>query len=307
MASRPALESGNAPGLMGEMSQPIRMMRRSLSYDDSLNTPMASPPSDPSFNVLWKRPVAPTKKSRHLSEEDEFGGPLTFKVLPANPAVPVVKAKASSSMLNSIMNRQSQDSIQRFEQQAGLRDNRYSPHKGLTAEETRYHCVTEALDKLKMPSGDFGEEKQRTSAQSTPSVTPSVTPSATPQASPKINRRSWFGQGSVAFIPIAEFDSGDAISLMGGTEGGGGDNWSLFGMRSAVSKSSTDPESLALQSCPGSQKANPLDLLKTKVPPDPVLLKTPKIEITGLEVKKQMPRPHRLKPRDMNVLTPSGF
>ena len=32
---------------------------------------------------------------------------------------------------------QSQDSLQRFEHQAGLTDDVYSPHKGLSAEETR--------------------------------------------------------------------------------------------------------------------------------------------------------------------------
>lgn len=40
---------------------------------------------------------------------------------------------------------QTQESIQRFEQQAGLRDAGYTPHKGLTAEETKYHRVAEAV------------------------------------------------------------------------------------------------------------------------------------------------------------------
>lgn len=40
---------------------------------------------------------------------------------------------------------QTQESIQRFEQQAGLRDAGYTPHKGLTTEETKYHRVAEAV------------------------------------------------------------------------------------------------------------------------------------------------------------------
>lgn len=40
---------------------------------------------------------------------------------------------------------QTQESIQRFEQQAGLREAGYTPHKGLTTEETKYHRVAEAL------------------------------------------------------------------------------------------------------------------------------------------------------------------
>lgn len=40
---------------------------------------------------------------------------------------------------------QTQESIQRFEQQAGLRDAGYTPHKGLTTEETKYLRVAEAL------------------------------------------------------------------------------------------------------------------------------------------------------------------
>lgn len=40
---------------------------------------------------------------------------------------------------------QTQESIHRFEQQAGLSDAGYTPHKGLTTEETKYLRVAEAL------------------------------------------------------------------------------------------------------------------------------------------------------------------
>lgn len=40
---------------------------------------------------------------------------------------------------------------------------------------------------------------------------------------------------------------------------------------------------------------------------DPAHFMPPKIDISGIEAKPAPPRPHKLKPRDMNVLTPSGF
>lgn len=48
-------------------------------------------------------------------------------------------------MTCSLFSEQTQESIQRFEQQAGLRDAGYTPHKGLTTEETKYLRVAEAL------------------------------------------------------------------------------------------------------------------------------------------------------------------
>ncbi|MEE6520552.1 hypothetical protein FKM82_018457 [Ascaphus truei] len=125
--------------------------------------------------------------------------------------------------MNSLMTKQTQESIQRFEQQAGLRDAGYTPHKGLTAEETKYHRVAEALHKLKMQTGESSDEKQSSSAQSTPGSTPS--------SSPKQTRRSWFGQGSTTSLPAGDFNSMDT---------GGADKWSAFGPR-AVQKSTTDP------------------------------------------------------------------
>lgn len=40
---------------------------------------------------------------------------------------------------------------------------------------------------------------------------------------------------------------------------------------------------------------------------DPANFNPPKIEISGIETKQAPTKPHKLKPRDMNVLTPSGF
>lgn len=38
---------------------------------------------------------------------------------------------------------QTQENMQRFENQAGLTDTGYSPHKGLSAEETRFHRLAD--------------------------------------------------------------------------------------------------------------------------------------------------------------------
>lgn len=46
----------------------------------------------------------------------------------------------------------------------------------------------------------------------------------------------------------------------------------------------------------------------TRLAEDPAAFKAPpKMEIPSMDGKKQATRPHKLKPRDMNVLTPSGF
>ena len=76
-----------------------------------------------------------------------------------------------------LFSEQTQESIQRFEEQAGLRDAGYTPHKGLTTEETKYLRVAEALHKLKLQSGETTkDEKQPASTQSTPSSTPHSSP-----------------------------------------------------------------------------------------------------------------------------------
>ena len=58
------------------------------------------------------------------------------------------------------------------------------------------------------------------------------------------------------------------------------------------------------------QKSSTIDGTNTQVNftgENPANFMPPKIEISGIEAKRVPPRPHKLKPRDMNVLTPSGF
>ncbi|KAG7484562.1 hypothetical protein MATL_G00050750 [Megalops atlanticus] len=314
----PALESGGPEGLLGGMSLPIGMHRRALSYDDALEAPMSPPPSDINVNILWKRPVIPDRKFQRLTEEEEPGTTLThrasFDATAQKPPVPVVKAKASSIIMNSLMTKQTHESIQKFEQQAGLTDTGYTPHKGLAAEETRYHRMPESLHKLKIQSGETRDEKQPSSAQSTPS--------STPQTSPKQKRRGWFSQGSGPSLTGTEL-TGPSVSidsLSGEGIGGSGaavERWSAFGPRPVVQKSTTDPGTesaaaggFALQAYKGAQKPTPMEVMKaqaTRMGEDPANLRAPKMEIPNMEGKRQAPRQHKLKPRDMNVLTPSGF
>ncbi|XP_009948440.1 PREDICTED: putative monooxygenase p33MONOX, partial [Leptosomus discolor] len=210
--------------------------------------------------------------------------------------VPVVKAKATHIIMNSLITKQTQESIQRFEQQAGLRDAGYTPHKGLTTEETKYHRVAEAVHKLKMQSGEMTkDDKQTTSAQSTPS--------STPHSSPKHKTRGWFSQGSSTSITGPDF----------ATEAGGdrlpSERWSFFGPK-AIQKSTNDPGGFTIQSYKGAQKPSPMELMRaqaTRMSEDPVTFKPPKMDIPVTEGRKQSPRSHNIKPRDLNVLTPTGF
>ncbi|XP_048851035.1 putative monooxygenase p33MONOX [Brienomyrus brachyistius] len=295
-----ALESDAPEGLLGGMSLPLGMTRRGLSYDDALEAPMSPPPPDINVNILWKRPVIPERKFQRLAEEDEAGGSLTQGSCSDSAATsqpPVVKAKASSIIMNSLMTKQTQESIQRFEMQAGLTDAGYTPHKGLAAEEARYLRMAESLHKLKIQ--ESREERQSSSAQSTPNTTP--------QSSPKPKRRGWFSQGSIP----PEFASTNPTAVgSGGSEGGTGDRWSVFGPRPAVHKSTTDPGGFALQAYRGAQKPTPMEVMKahaTRLAEDPANLQPPKLDIPGTEARRQPPRSHNLKPRDLNVLTPSGF
>ncbi|KAK5917739.1 hypothetical protein CgunFtcFv8_002558 [Champsocephalus gunnari] len=212
----PAIEG---PG-MGAMRLPIGMTRRALSYDDNLEAPMSTPPHDISINNLWRRPIIPERKFSRLAEEDEGAAVRQSSVAYSAPSrsPTVVKTKASSIM-NSLITKQTQESVYRFEQRAGLTDTSYTPHKGLTAEETRHHHrMPESLQKLQIQSMEAREERQSASAQSTPSNTP--------QTSPKQQRRGWFGSTSSdvssSNSSVDLVDSGVGAAAGGGGGGGGG-------------------------------------------------------------------------------------
>ncbi|ELK17401.1 UPF0498 protein KIAA1191 [Pteropus alecto] len=307
------------------MSLPIGMYRRAFSYDDALEdpAPITPPPADMG-SIPWK-PVIPERKYQHLAKVPDptdcpwqaqplrspsaapeasvasghhqslyvFSVPQLESVEEgeasvSSPAVtlssatdstdkaPVVKAKATHVIMNSLITRQTQESIQRFEQQAGLREAGYTPHKGLTTEETKYLCVAEALHSRERTR----EEKQPASAQSSPGGTPHSSPKQKPST----------------------MDSGS-----GDKDRTSADKWSLFGSR-ALQK--FDSGGFATQAYRGAQKPSPMDLIRvqaTRTAEDPAAFKPPKLDGPVVEVKKPAPRTHNLKPRDLNVLTPSGF
>ncbi|XP_074170017.1 putative monooxygenase p33MONOX isoform X2 [Rhinolophus sinicus] len=288
MASRqsevPALEPS---GPLGTMSLPIGMYRRAFSYDDALEdpTPMTPPPSDVG-NVPW-RPVIPERKYQHLAKVEEGEASVSSPAMTLSSAigsadkVPVVKAKATHVIMNSLVTRQTQESIQRFEQQAGLRGSGYTPHRGLTTEETKYLRVAEAFHTLKLQTGEITrEEKLSASAQSTPSSSPHSSPKQKPST----------------------MDSGS-----GDKDRNSADRWSLFGPRT-LQKS--DSGGFATQAYKGAQKPSPMELIRaqaTRMAEGPSTFQPPKMDLPVIEGKKQPPRTHNLKPRDLNVLTPTGF
>ncbi|XP_037323672.1 putative monooxygenase p33MONOX isoform X1 [Pungitius pungitius] len=301
----PAIEDSG----MGGMRLPIGMTRRALSYDDNLEAPMSTPPHDISINNLWRRPVIPERKFTRLAEEDESGAVSQSTVADSAlfRAPAVVKTKASSVIMNSLITKQTHDSVYRFEQRAGLTDTSYTPHKGLTAEETRlHHRMPESLQKLQIQSLEAREDRQSSSTQSTPSNTP--------HSSPKQQRRGWFGStGS----EVSVSSSNSSVDLIAGDATV--ERWSVFAPRPVVQKSTSDLGSdpaasagFALQAYRGAQKPTPMELMKSQAArlaenPSAQQVNPPKMEIPTVEGRRQGARPHKLKPRDMNVLTPSGF
>ncbi|KAL3043223.1 hypothetical protein OYC64_021025 [Pagothenia borchgrevinki] len=313
----PAIEG---PG-MGAMRLPIGMTRRALSYDDNMEAPMSTPPHDISINNLWRRPIIPERKFSRLAEEDESGAVRQSSVAYSAPSrsPAVVKTKASSIM-NSLITKQTQESVYRFEQRAGLTDTSYTPHKGLTAEETRHHHrMPESQQKLQIQSMEAREERQSASAQSTPSNTP--------QTSPKQQRRGWFGSTSSdvssSNSSVDLVDSGVGAAAAGaaaaGAAGAAGavERWGVFGPRPMVQKSTSDLASdpaagFALQAYRGAQKPSPMEVMKSQASrladgPPAQAMGPPKMEIPSVEGRRKGPQPHKLKPRDMNILMPSGF
>lgn len=313
--------SGDLPAIegsgMGGMKLPIGMTRRALSYDDNLEAPMSTPPHDISINTLWRRPVIPERKFSQLAEEDEGGLASQSTVQDNAPSrsPTVVKTKASSVIMNSLITKQTQDSVYKFEQRAGLTDTSYTPHKGLTAEETRHHHrIPESLQKLQIQSMEPREERQSqsSSAQSTPSNTP--------HSSPKQQRRGWFGSTS---SEVSVCSTNSSVDMGGGDMAAGGvagavEKWGVFGPRPHVQKSVSDLGSepttaagFALQVYRGAQKPTPMEVMKSQATrlADATAqnVAPPKMEIPSVEGRRQGARPHKLKHRDMNILTPSGF
>ncbi|XP_060693111.1 putative monooxygenase p33MONOX [Hemiscyllium ocellatum] len=301
----PAIEHPSS--LLGKLTLPIGIHRRAFSYDDALEdlSPMTPPPPDMGSNILWKQPVIPERKYQQLSmveDGENISSSIVAPIAESESKVNVVKAKATSVIMNSLMTKQTQESIQRFEKQAGLTDAGYQPHKGLVAEEASYHRVGEALQKFKIQSMDSKKEDKQisTSAQSTPS--------GTPQASPMPNRRYLFGQGATSDLSSKSLD-GDFSTLA--SDSTAAEKWRPFMLTQNFK--ATEPGAFAIQNYKGLQKPSPMDIMRTQgtaaqIAEDHANLKPPNMELSVLEGQKKQPlRTCVVKPRDLNIFAPTGF
>ncbi|XP_057563905.1 putative monooxygenase p33MONOX [Hippopotamus amphibius kiboko] len=260
MASRQTEVSALEPSRpLGKMSLPIRIYRQAFCYDDALEDPMPmTPPPSHMGSITWM-PVIPACKYQDLAQVEEGQANVSSHVLPRPSAIhsadkfPVAKAKATHVITSSLITKQTQESIQHFEQKAGLRDVGYIPHKGLTIKETKYLQVAEALHKIKLQSGErTREEKQQ------PASTQS-TPSSSPHPSPKQKPRGWFTSSSSTALPGPNLSTMDFGS--GDKDRSSTDKWSLFGPRS-LQKS--DSGGFAVQTYKGAQKPSAMELICTQ-------------------------------------------
>lgn len=94
------------------------------------------PMTPPSGSIPWK-PVIPQYKYQHLVRVGGKRGQCLLSchnpvmVIDSMAKVPMVKAKATSVIMNYLITKQTQESIQNFEQQEGLRDAGYTPYRAL--------------------------------------------------------------------------------------------------------------------------------------------------------------------------------
>ncbi|MEQ2292992.1 hypothetical protein AMECASPLE_028704, partial [Ameca splendens] len=138
----PALESGMS-GLCAALSSPTGIACHNISYDEHMDTPMHHPPADMTVNNFWKDPIIPRHRFRNTAEVSENGGKITTCEASESPRSPLpVKAKATT-LMSTLMSRKSQENLQKFEHQAGLAEAVYSPHKGLTTEDTHFYRLAD--------------------------------------------------------------------------------------------------------------------------------------------------------------------
>ncbi|MED6278768.1 hypothetical protein CHARACLAT_027305 [Characodon lateralis] len=138
----PALESGMS-GLCAALSSPTGIACHNINYDEHMDTPMHHPPADMTVNIFWKDPIIPRHRFRNTAEVSENGGKITTCEASESPRSPLpVKAKATT-LMSTLMSRKSQENLQKFEHQAGLAEAVYSPHKGLTTEDSHFYRLAD--------------------------------------------------------------------------------------------------------------------------------------------------------------------
>lgn len=215
--------------------------------------PMTPPPSNRGSVSL--EATGARRQYQHLSGVKEEEASVSCPAVTLSSAidtmdkVPVVKTKATRGIMNALITKHTQESIQCLEQQAGLRGAGYTLHKGLTTQETKDLRVAEALHTLKRQSGErTREERREASAQPIPQHHPPLLPCA--QAPP----RGWFPSGSSTALP------GPNLSTM---HAGNGDKDKISAPRS-LQKS--DSGGFATQACRGAWKPPPVQLIRVQAP-----------------------------------------
>uniref|UniRef100_A0A3Q4G8R9 Putative monooxygenase p33MONOX n=1 Tax=Neolamprologus brichardi TaxID=32507 RepID=A0A3Q4G8R9_NEOBR len=123
-------------------------------------------------------------------------------------------------------------------------------------------------------------------------------PCISPYSSPGLHCRNWFHLHPAPLFAAPETHSPNPSADMGGNEGGR-ERWHFLVLRSVVQKSFRARAGGGLLRISAGQNKIAVD--------DPAKLIPPKIEISYTEAMWQTSWPHKLKPWDMNVLTPPGF
>lgn len=181
------------------MSLPIGTYRLAFSYGDALGDPMPTTPTPSNMGSVSLEATDARRQYQNLANVKEEEASVSSPAVKLSSAidnmdkVPVVKTKATRGIMNALITKHTQESIQCLEQQAGLRGTGYALHRGLTTQETKYLRVAETL---KRQSGErTREEKPPASAQPAPQRHPPLFPCA--QAPP----RGWFPSGSSTALP----------------------------------------------------------------------------------------------------------
>uniref|UniRef100_A0AAX7TEJ4 Putative monooxygenase p33MONOX n=1 Tax=Astatotilapia calliptera TaxID=8154 RepID=A0AAX7TEJ4_ASTCA len=152
------------------------------------------------------------------------------------------------------------------------------------------------MDKVKETEVKDGLQHRHHPPQVAPLPLPLTSPPRiSPYSSPGLHCRHWFHLHPAPLFAAPETHSPNPSADMGNE--GGRERWNFFMLRSVVQKSFRARVSGGLLRISAGQ--NRIAACRN---PQPWM-----VEISDTEAKWQTSWPHKLKPWDMNVLTPSGF
>lgn len=126
------------------MSLPIGTYRLAFSYGDTLGDPMPMTPPPSNRGSVSLEATDARWQYQHLANVKKEEASISSPAMKLSSAidnmdkVPVVKTKATHGIMNALITKHTRESIQCFEQQAGLRGAGYTLHKCLTTQETKY-------------------------------------------------------------------------------------------------------------------------------------------------------------------------